>query len=169
MSSRKFLLPSAFCLLLFACASARPVNPIYREIDATIEQAIKDKKIPGGVYHFEQNGRIYEKVYGNRALVPDVEPMTVDTIFDAASLTKVVATTPSIWLLIERGKIGLDDPARWRHRGAHRHDRRPRGGALPPLRHTRGVAVVHGGGVAVDVDRRLARGAGQKSEGRGQK
>src|SRR5204862_431747 len=49
--------------------------------------------------------------YGNRALVPNVESMTIDTMFDAASLTKVVATTPSIWLLIERGKIGLDDPA----------------------------------------------------------
>src|SRR6185295_12444065 len=51
-----------------------------------------------------------EKVYGNRALVPAVETMTDDTIFDAASLTKVVATTPSIWLLIERGKIEIDAP-----------------------------------------------------------
>src|SRR3954447_20518109 len=82
-----------------------------REIDRTIETAIAEHKLPGGVFHLERGNSVYEKVYGNRALVPVVEPMTVDTMFDAASLTKVVATTPSIWLLIEHGKIGLDDPA----------------------------------------------------------
>ncbi len=81
-----------------------------REIDRTIETAIAEHKLPGGVFHLERGGAMYEKTYGNRALVPDVEPMTVDTIFDAASLTKVVATTPSVWLLIERGKIELDAP-----------------------------------------------------------
>lgn len=92
--------------------SAAPFDPaILHQIDATVEQAIAEHKLPGGVYHLEHNGAIYEKAYGNRSLVPDVEPMTVDTIFDAASITKVVATTPSIWLLIQRGKIGLDDPA----------------------------------------------------------
>jgi uncharacterized protein YbbC (DUF1343 family) len=117
---RKFV--AVVALLLFTCAhlpgtstgvpGALPRAPtVIAEIDATIERAIAEKKIPGGVYHFDQNGRIYEKVYGNRALVPNIEPMTIDTMFDAASLTKVVATTPSIWLLIERGKIALDDPA----------------------------------------------------------
>jgi uncharacterized protein YbbC (DUF1343 family)/CubicO group peptidase (beta-lactamase class C family) len=81
-----------------------------REIDRTIETAIAEHKLPGGVFHLERGGSVYEKTYGNRALVPAVEPMTGDTIFDAASLTKVVATTPSIWLLIERGKIELDAP-----------------------------------------------------------
>jgi uncharacterized protein YbbC (DUF1343 family)/CubicO group peptidase (beta-lactamase class C family) len=81
-----------------------------REIDRTIETAIAGHKLPGGVFHLERGNSVYEKAYGNRALVPVVEPMTDDTIFDAASLTKVVATTPSIWLLIERGKIELDAP-----------------------------------------------------------
>src|SRR5947209_594360 len=81
-----------------------------REIDRTIETAIAEHKLPGGVFHLERGNSVYEKVYGNRALVPAVEPMTDDTIFDAASLTKVVATTPSIWLLIERGKIDIDAP-----------------------------------------------------------
>jgi len=81
-----------------------------REIDRTIETAIAEHKLPGGVFHLERGPSVYEKVYGNRALVPAVETMTGDTIFDAASLTKVVATTPSIWLLIERGKIELDAP-----------------------------------------------------------
>jgi SSS family transporter len=109
LASRKRV--AAVALLLVTCASAPPPpTPVFAEIDATIERAIAEKKIPGGVYHFEREGKVYEKVYGNRALEPAVEAMTADTIFDAASLTKVVATTPSIWLLIERGKIGLDDP-----------------------------------------------------------
>jgi uncharacterized protein YbbC (DUF1343 family)/CubicO group peptidase (beta-lactamase class C family) len=81
-----------------------------REIDRTIETAIAEHKLPGGVFHLERGNSVYERAYGNRALVPAVEKMTDDTIFDAASLTKVVATTPSIWLLIERGKIEIDAP-----------------------------------------------------------
>jgi uncharacterized protein YbbC (DUF1343 family)/CubicO group peptidase (beta-lactamase class C family) len=102
--------------LFLACSSTSPDTAFDREtlhrIDTRIEQAIADQKIPGGVYHLERNGAVYEKAYGNRSRVPEVEPMTVDTIFDAASITKVVATTPAIWLLIQRGKIALDDPAR---------------------------------------------------------
>ena len=54
-----------------------------REIDRTIETAIAEHKLPGGVFHLERGSSVYEKVYGNRALVPVVEPMTDDTIFDA--------------------------------------------------------------------------------------
>src|SRR5207237_9202009 len=99
---------------LLACSLTAPDSGVHRDItrqvDARVERAIAEKKIPGGIYHLEQNGKIYEKVYGNRALEPAVEAMTVDTIFDVASITKVAATTPAIWLLIQRGKIGLDDP-----------------------------------------------------------
>jgi uncharacterized protein YbbC (DUF1343 family)/CubicO group peptidase (beta-lactamase class C family) len=83
---------------------------LVREIDHAIERAIAQHNIPGAVYHLERDGKVYEKAYGRRALVPRAERMTRDTIFDAASLTKVVATTPSIWLLIERGKVELDAP-----------------------------------------------------------
>jgi uncharacterized protein YbbC (DUF1343 family)/CubicO group peptidase (beta-lactamase class C family) len=81
-----------------------------REIDAAIDQSIAEGKLPGGVVWLERNGRAYHRAYGSRALVPKREAMTEDTIFDAASLTKVTATAPSIWILIERGKIALDDP-----------------------------------------------------------
>src|SRR5687768_16113760 len=92
-------------LLLAACATtSRP------HIDATIAEAVAEKKIPGGVLWIEQDDRVYSRAYGDRALVPAVEKMTADTIFDVASLTKVVATAPSIWLLIDRGKITLDAP-----------------------------------------------------------
>ena len=96
-------------LLLAGCASVPPPAEM-REVDAAIETAIAEGKLPGGVFHWEKDGTIYEKAYGNRSLVPTAEKMTVDTIFDAASITKVVATTPAIWLLIQRQKLGLDDP-----------------------------------------------------------
>src|SRR2546422_839432 len=63
------------------------------EMDAAISATIADKGCPGGVLWFEHNGVADHKAYGKRALVPAEEPMTEDTIFDAASLTKVIATT----------------------------------------------------------------------------
>src|SRR5215204_2767015 len=80
-----------------------------QEIDGAIKQAIAEKKCPGGVLWFEHAGESYHKAFGNRALVPQVEAMTEDTIFDAASLTKVVACTPAVMLLIERGRVQLDE------------------------------------------------------------
>src|SRR4030095_16613703 len=80
------------------------------QIDALVEQDIKDKKLPGAVVLVGHKGKIvFRKAYGNRSLVPTVEKMTVDTIFDVASLTKVVATTTSIMILVEQGKLRLND------------------------------------------------------------
>jgi uncharacterized protein YbbC (DUF1343 family)/CubicO group peptidase (beta-lactamase class C family) len=70
-----------------------------------------DKRCPGGVLWLEHRGVTYHKAYGHRALVPAEEPMTEDTIFDAASLTKVIACTPAVMLLVERGQVNLDEPA----------------------------------------------------------
>ena len=52
---------------------------------------------------------VYRKAYGRRAEIPSPEPMTVDTIFDCASLTKVVATTSALMKLFEQGKLRLND------------------------------------------------------------
>jgi len=82
------------------------------EIDAAITNAIAAKKMPGAVIWVERDGVAYHKAYGNRALIPKVEPMTEDTIFDAASLTKVLATAPAIMMLYERGLIRLDAPVK---------------------------------------------------------
>ena len=80
------------------------------QIDALVEADIKDKKLPGAVVLVGRKGKIvFRKAYGNRSLVPAVEKMTVDTIFDLASLTKVVATTTSIMKLVEEGKLRLND------------------------------------------------------------
>ena len=79
-------------------------------LEPLIEQAIAEKKLPGAVVLVGHRNRVvYQKAFGNRALVPSVEPMTVDTIFDLASLTKVVATTTSIVMLIEEGRVRLSD------------------------------------------------------------
>lgn len=99
------------CVLHLVAASGQSVfrSEKLAEMDAAVNQAIADKKCPGGVLWVEHRGASYHKAYGNRALVPDLEPMTEDTIFDAASLTKVVACTPAVMLLIERGQVKLDD------------------------------------------------------------
>jgi CubicO group peptidase (beta-lactamase class C family) len=92
-----------------------PPKPVFdptklAEMDDAVQQAIADKMLPGGVLWVERNGAAYYKAYGKRALLPTEEPMTDDTIFDAASLTKVLATTPAIMLLVERGQVTLDEP-----------------------------------------------------------
>jgi uncharacterized protein YbbC (DUF1343 family)/CubicO group peptidase (beta-lactamase class C family) len=96
-------------------APAAETSPLFRSekleaMDAAINQAITDHHIPGGVFWLEHRGQNYRKAYGQRALVPQVEPMTEDTIFDLASLTKVVACGPAVMLLVERGKVKLDEP-----------------------------------------------------------
>ena len=78
-------------------------------MDAAIEHAIAEHDCPGAVLWVERNRVAYHKAYGKRALIPSEEPMTEDTIFDAASLTKAVATTPAVMLLVERGQIKLDE------------------------------------------------------------
>src|SRR5213075_1787218 len=108
------ILHLVFCILNFAASAAAPLpkfDPIaLSRIDTTINAQIAAARLPGGVLWIERGKETYHRAYGKRALVPTEESMTEDTVFDAASLTKVTATTPTVWLLIERGKIGLDDP-----------------------------------------------------------
>jgi uncharacterized protein YbbC (DUF1343 family)/CubicO group peptidase (beta-lactamase class C family) len=95
-------------LLLLSCAGALSAQPNF---DPPMEQAVKDGLIPGAVLLVGHDGKVvYRKAYGERALIPKREPMTVDTIFDAASLTKVIATTSAVMKLFEQGKIRLNDP-----------------------------------------------------------
>ena len=80
-------------------------------MDALIAEDVANKRLPGAVVLVGRKGQIvWRKVYGNRALEPSREAMTADTIFDLASLTKIVATATSIMILVERGKLRLADP-----------------------------------------------------------
>ena len=81
------------------------------QMDSAITDEISKKRLPGAVVIVGRDGRlVWRKTYGARALEPAREPMTADTIFDLASLTKVVATATSIMILVERGQVRLSDP-----------------------------------------------------------
>jgi uncharacterized protein YbbC (DUF1343 family)/CubicO group peptidase (beta-lactamase class C family) len=99
-------------LLVLAAAMTGPAYSFDRAkldaIDREIEAAISRGHIPGAVIRLQQRGDVYEKAYGHRALAPEKESMTANTIFDAASLTKVLATAPSVCLLADRGMLDLD-------------------------------------------------------------
>jgi uncharacterized protein YbbC (DUF1343 family)/CubicO group peptidase (beta-lactamase class C family) len=80
-------------------------------VDAVIQNAISDGSVPGAVLIVGHDGQvIYRKAYGSRALEPRREAMTLDTVFDLASLTKVIATTTAVMQLVERGEVRLNDP-----------------------------------------------------------
>jgi uncharacterized protein YbbC (DUF1343 family)/CubicO group peptidase (beta-lactamase class C family) len=86
-------------------------NPKLSVVDAIVLDAIHDGQIPGAVVLVGHDGHvIYRKAFGNRALEPRREAMTVDTIFDVASLTKVVATTTAIMQLVQKGEVRVNDP-----------------------------------------------------------
>ncbi len=93
-----------------AVASAQLQPEVFPEIDAAIRLAITEGRLPGGVVWVEHGGEHFEKAIGERVVEPGREAMTSDTIFDAASLTKVIATTPCVMKLIEQGKVELDAP-----------------------------------------------------------
>jgi CubicO group peptidase (beta-lactamase class C family) len=79
-------------------------------IEDAVAAAIQAGEVPGAVILVARHGSIaYFKAFGNRELQPKTEAMTTDTIFDMASLTKVMATTPSIMVLVENGSIRLGD------------------------------------------------------------
>jgi CubicO group peptidase (beta-lactamase class C family) len=101
------LLLTPGALATHAAATFRP--EVLAQLDSAITNAIAENKCPGAVVWIERNGEIYLKAFGQRAVKPDSEPMTLDAVFDVASLTKVVATAPAMARLIERGEVKLDD------------------------------------------------------------
>jgi uncharacterized protein YbbC (DUF1343 family) len=94
--------------------STRPaaLDPaVAEDLDRVIEDAIRSGEVPGAVLVIGRgDGVVYEKAYGRRAVEPTPEPMTLDTVFDLASLTKPLATATSVLLLAERGKVDLRAP-----------------------------------------------------------
>ena len=79
-------------------------------IDGLVEEAIARRQMPGAVVLVgTADGVAYRKAFGRRAIDPADEPMTIDTVFDAASLTKVVATTTAVMMLVEEGRLRLND------------------------------------------------------------
>ena len=111
---RIFLLLALLALRLpDLCAQTAPAPPTrgFASIDALMQDAVAKGTIPGGVVLIGHNGHVvYRKAFGSRSLEPTREPMTVDTIFDLASLTKCIATTSAVMELVQQGRIRLNAP-----------------------------------------------------------
>src|SRR5215831_15159765 len=98
----------------------------WQRIDQLMQHAVQRGDVPGAVILVLHRGEIvYRKAHGLRAKKPAAEQMTVDTVFDLASLTKPIATATSILLLAERGKLQLTDKAaaHWPEFGQNGKDR----------------------------------------------
>ncbi len=101
----------ALIVCLFCAAAARGQTYDFSEIDSVMQAALTAKQLPGGVVVVGSGGHVvFEKAYGNRAEDPAIEPMTTDTIFDMASLSKCMSTSIAIMQMYEQGKLQFDDP-----------------------------------------------------------
>jgi uncharacterized protein YbbC (DUF1343 family)/CubicO group peptidase (beta-lactamase class C family) len=122
----------------------RVERPQLARIDDLVNSAIAARQTPGAVVVVGQGDRtLYEKAFGARALVPAMEPMSIDTVFDVASLTKVVATTTAVMTLIEDGRLRLNDPVASHIPGFERY-----GKGNITIRHL----LTHVSGLRPDVD-----------------
>ena len=102
---------SALALLLAASAGPALAPDRLDRIGGAVREAIARKDLPGAVVLVGRGGAApVRRAYGDRALAPRREAMTGDTVFDAASLTKPVATATSVMILVEEGKLRLSDP-----------------------------------------------------------
>lgn len=118
MVFRKIL---AIALILFGsltvCAGDSPSAPPAggEAIGRLMERAMHDGLVAGGIVLVgNRHGAVYEHVFGKQSSLPDAPPVTSSTIFDMASLTKVIATTPAVMRLAEEGRLSLVDPlVRW--------------------------------------------------------
>jgi SSS family transporter len=100
--------------------TSQTTTPDFTEVSTLINQAIAAKKLPGAVVLIGHDNKVvFEQAYGNRKLDEEpgldgkpspAEPMTLDTIFDMASLTKCLVTATAVMQLYEQGKLQFDDP-----------------------------------------------------------
>ncbi len=105
-------IPSLLVDSAFAVGPQTDEDSRFRVVDAVVDKAVAEANIPGAVLLVGHNGRvIHRKAFGWRSLEPVREPMTIDTIFDLASLTKCLATATSVMKLVEDGRIRLSDSA----------------------------------------------------------
>jgi CubicO group peptidase (beta-lactamase class C family) len=105
-----------FVFLLAACAPlARQAAPALdpagvTAIDAAVNGYIAERKLPGAAFRMERDGVVHERAYGKLSYEAGSADARIDTVYDAASLSKVVSTAPSVLILAEQGKLDLDAP-----------------------------------------------------------
>jgi CubicO group peptidase (beta-lactamase class C family) len=109
---------SGFVTMVLQAQQKMQREKITKTVDSILQGAVDSKLIPGAVIEIKKDNQIIcRKAFGfaernddnNKPLAHPV-PMTTDDLFDLASLTKVVGTTTSIMLLVDRGFIKVDDP-----------------------------------------------------------
>ena len=123
-TARRYLAVLAFAVALVASPALQAEDAGPARVDAEAPAALREgiehlvadalaqAKLPGCVVAIgRQSGIVFTRAFGFRSLSPDKEPMTEDTVFDLASLTKPIATATSLMVLADQGKIDLDDAA----------------------------------------------------------
>ena len=100
------------CLAALSAGCAAPPLDAARlpAIGAAIDKAHAERKLPGAAFRLERHGAFHESFHGRLSFDETAEAVGARTVYDAASLTKVLATAPAVLLLAEEGKVGLDDP-----------------------------------------------------------
>ncbi len=98
-------------LLVAVCIYPAGAQDRFSSIEEIVNQAMAEHRLPGAVVIVGHHGRIvYRRAIGMRSLEPTREKMTLDTIFDMASLTKPLMTAAAVMQLYQEGKIGVDEP-----------------------------------------------------------
>ena len=104
-------MPVLFLLLSMQVTAQETTSPDFSSIDRIMAAALKAHTVPGAVVFVGHDGHVvFHKAYGNRFTIPAPSAMTEDTIFDMASLTKVIATTTAVMQLYQQGRFRLNDP-----------------------------------------------------------
>jgi uncharacterized protein YbbC (DUF1343 family)/CubicO group peptidase (beta-lactamase class C family) len=100
-----------FLFVSFQLKAQQNSSPDFSSFDRIIATALQEHKLPGAVIIVGHDGHVvFHKAYGERSLEPTRAPMTEDTIFDMASMTKVMATTTAAMQLYQQGRFRLNDP-----------------------------------------------------------
>jgi CubicO group peptidase (beta-lactamase class C family) len=109
MAAAASLLAALILAPLLTQASSAGEQPL-AALDSIVQQGLSDQRYPGAVLIVGHKGkRVWQRAYGRHTYAPDSPPVTLDTIYDLASLTKVVATTPAALLLAEEGRLDLNE------------------------------------------------------------
>ncbi|MBL1213844.1 MAG: beta-lactamase family protein [Ignavibacteriae bacterium] len=106
------MLSIIFFVFIVSASSCSDISSKYdfAKVDSLFAAAIEDSVFPGAVALVGYKGeKVFEKAYGKFTYSPDAKVMTTDAIFDLASVTKVIGTTSAAMILVDEGKLNLDE------------------------------------------------------------
>ena len=111
LKSALYIASAALILHALPVSANRITSDSLKPVAKAVDKEIRTGRIPGAVVLIGDREKVlYLKAFGYRAIKPKKLPVTVTTIFDLASLTKVIATTTAVMQLVEKGKLSLDEP-----------------------------------------------------------